>query len=73
MLFAAMDGSLLTAQTARKLKGFTDCISELMALCAVMPLSSFVEHLIQEIRYEAYLQADDKKASWKRAWTTCAS
>lgn len=61
MLFAAMDGSLLTAQTARKLKGFTDCISELMALCAVMPLSSFVEHLIQEIRYEAYLQADDKK------------
>ena len=61
MLFAAMDGGLLTAQTAKKLKVFTDCIAELMAMSAVMPLSDFVEHLIKEIRYEAYLAADDKK------------
>ena len=60
MLFAAMDGGLLTAQTAKKLKVFTDCIAELMAMSAVMPLSDFVEHLIKEIRYEAYLAADDK-------------
>lgn len=61
MLFAAMDGALLTAQTAKKLKTFTDCIAELMAMNAVMPLSDFVEYLIKEIRYEAYLAADDKK------------
>ena len=61
MLLAAMSGELLTAAAVKKLKPFAESIAELMAECAVMPLSDFVTHLIEAIRYEEYLAADDKK------------
>ncbi len=60
-LIAAMDGALLTNATLKKVKAFADTMAELMAMSSIMALSDFVLYLIDSIKYEAYLAAEDKK------------
>lgn len=61
MLFTAMDGEGLSPRVRSKIKPFAEMMTEMMAECALMPLSDFVLKMINLIGYEAYLAADDKK------------
>lgn len=61
LYLVAMEGEGLTPRVYAKVQGFTEQMTELLAIRESMPLHDFVEEVLRRINYDAYLREDKKE------------